>query len=320
MIQSSILDWGKSGLVSAPTLSAMPPGFPFSVAICAVSLPPGCAPPSNTLKRRLGVGRANSPEQASFIALAEAAERYSLQFADDRPSTVTPFETAGGSPDRLELDRLALGAPRVGPAVTSVGAAAGETLEDAALRAVLELLEHHHVRSFEGDRRHLPRVEPLTEGLGVHRDWLDGQLRRLEFRARRFEPGYWIVLSRCCDYDGGRPTIGTAAGLDPNLTVTAAAEEAIFHWRNMVALESNGVPVTPMNGAERRAFEQYRGAASDGWPKWRGSARPLMETHRFAADRKLLGQALCRRSGTRLRLFDMTLPEVGVPVVKAHLG
>lgn len=272
------------------------------------------------MKRRLGVGRANSAEHASFIALAEAAERYSLQFADDRPSTMTPIETVGGPADTIELSRLALGAPRVGPAVTSVGAAAGETLEDAAMRAILELLEHHHVERFEGDRRHLPRVEPSLEAVGVHREWLDGQLRRLEFRARQFETGYWVVLSRCSDFDGGRPTTGSAAGLDPNLTVIAAAEEAIFHWRNMVALESNGVPVTPMTGPERRAFEQYRGAASDGWPKRRASTRQLADMHRFRADRKRLGQALARRSGTRLRLFDMTLPEVGVPVVKAHLG
>lgn len=320
MIRSSIFDWETSGLVSTPTLSAMPPGFPFSVAICAVSLPPGCAPPSNALKRRIAVGRARDPKHASFIALAEAAERYSLQFTDDRPSTVRPFETEGGSPDAINLSLLALGAPGGGQIITSIGAAAGETLEDAALRAVLELLEHHHLQRFESDRRHLPRVEPSEKDVGVYRDWLDGQLRRLEFRARQFEAGYWVVLSRCCDHDGGRPTTGSAAGVDPKLTLIAAAEEAIFHWRNMVALESNGVPISTMRGAERAAFERYRGAASDGWPTLRGRTRPLSQSLSHATDRERLGQALCRSSGARLRLFDMTLPEVGVPVVKAHLG
>lgn len=318
---SAIFDWGRSGLVSLPVLSAVPEGFPFTVAICAVALPPGCMPPRNGTKRRLAVGRAASPEMASFVCLAEAAERYSLQFSDVRPTRVEPFEAVGGAAEPIGIDCICLGAPAAGRLVTSVGAAAGETLADAAVRAVLELLEHHHVRAFEADRRHLPAADAGSVGsLDAHREWLGDQLRRLDVRMRRFAPGYWVALCRCSDLDGGRPTLGSAAGTGREPTMTAAAEEALFHWRNMVALEANGVRVSAMTGAERGSFERYRGAVPDRWRPSSVRVRAAVDRADAEPDLAALMQALHRASGARLRLFDLTLPEVGVPVVKACLG
>ena len=98
----------------------------------------------------------------------------------------------------------------------------------------------------------------------------------------------------------------------------AAAEEAIFFWRNMV--ESNGAARrwrrwrrrtarrSPGTAARRRCRAGRRASGGVG----RGTGPP--------ADTDALLAALARRSGRRVRVFDLTAPEVGVPVVKAVLG
>lgn len=318
---TSVADWGRSGLVSNPTLHDMPPSAPFHVALCAVELPPGCRPPSNGMMRRLAVGRGPTPERAAFLALAEAAERYSLQYADDRPRLVEPFATVGGLPEPVDIAAITLGAPQQAGPVTSVGAAAGETRGDAAGRAVLEQLEHLRIRAFDVDRRVLPPVAAEATGsLGPHMAWLADQLRRLDCRTRRFAPGYWVAKCRCSDLDGSRPTEGSAAGFDAERTVLAAAEEAIFHWRNMVVLEAKGVRASAVQGAERAALLRYRGVPPERWPAPRRYRTIADASGALPPALPELMLALYRQTGRRVRMFDLTLPRVGVPVVRAVLG
>lgn len=224
--------------------------------------------------------------------------------------------TIGGPANPVETVELTLGAP--GRTNGSAGAAAGESPEDALRRAALETLEHLHLARLLAGVGELARVDPAGEPkIAGHVAWLAGQFRRLEIRARAFTPGYVVAVAACTDLDGGRRTEGSAARLGRAGAVRAAVEEAMFHWRNMVELERAAPDLAAMSADDRARVARYRGAAApQDWPE--AVASEPGEAGR--ADVEGLLAAVAVVSGRRVRAFDMTAPEVGVPVVRVHLG
>lgn len=286
------------------------------MAVVALALPEGCAPPEG-LAARVGAGTGASRAEAAFRALAEAAERYALQYSPSRPAHLMPVAAAGGPAEAAAISHLTLGAPEAA-GITSRGAAAGKSLSDAADRACLEALEHLTLDGLAagGEQGFCPVRLP---DLDPHRTYLEGQLRLLSLWMTARE-GYVVAIARTSDRNGGRPTLGSAAGREPRGTALRAVEEAMFLWRNMVEMERRGAAIP--TGVAGDAARLYRGAsAAPGWlaaldaggadagepPVPRAEPIPLLET-------------VARVSGRRARVFDMTVPTLPVPVARVVLG
>jgi ribosomal protein S12 methylthiotransferase accessory factor YcaO len=268
------------------------------------------------LSRRVATGRGRSQAEADRLAVAEAAERYSIQYSSALPKRQRPFVTIGGPADPVATVELTLGSP--GRVNGSTGAAAGASPEDAVRRAALETLEHLHLARLRAGSGELAPVDPVAEpAIASHVAWLAGQFRRLEIRARAFAPGYVVAVVACADLDGGRPTEGSAARLDRAEAVRAAVEEAMFHWRNMVEIERAAPDLAAMAADDRARIARYRGALPrEAWPPSAAAEPGELDP----TDVEGLLAAVAVVSGRRVRAFDLTAPEVGVPVVRIHLG
>ena len=308
----------QAGLITRPQPILEKLSCPFRSAMCLIEPRPGCLPPPNGAARRIAVGRGATAEEAACLAMAEAVERYSIQYGTALPNAVHPFRTWGGPACPATIDELTIGAP--GRRTNSTGSAAGATLDDAARRAVLELLEHRHAAEVGLPSSAFFEIDPASvPSIGPHVAWLSGQLRILRCQGAAFVDGYAFAAVACSDRDGARRTEGTAAGPSLAEAVRHAAEEAIFSWRNMVALEQNAALATGMAPEERAAIEAYRGwSPRRAWPTRPPAPPGLAE---FAGDPVLddLLAALARRVG-RVRLFDLTDASIGLPVVRALPG
>ena len=251
-------------LISPPHRLTFPPAHPFFSAISACALPEGCLPPPGHPPRRVGTGNGATREAADRVALLEAVERYSLQYASDRPERLAPIETLGGAPDPLPLEALCLGAPGAPRPVNSNGCAAGATLADAADRAALETLERARLAAaIAGERPFHPVAAEEIPELDPHLGFLATQARTLRLSGDA-GPGYAVIAAHLADPDGGRPILASAGGRTLAAAALRATEEAMFQWRNMIELERNGVPVPPADADGPGLFRCYRGLAALG--------------------------------------------------------
>jgi hypothetical protein len=306
----------QAGRLSPPHPIAQPKGFPFHIATCAVDLPAGCIAPPGSLSRRLGVGCAGTAAGAARLALLEGVERYSLQFHRHMPARLVPFAAVGGTAEPAPVAALALGVPGAHLAVSSKGAAAGADLEAASRRAVLELLEHHRAGAPPWpDGSFLPIDPTPVPPLAAVASWAQDLYRRLDLRLARFDD-HFAALAGFSDLDGGRRTTGSAAGLALYDTLTHAAQEAVFHWRNLVALDHAGTAASTLDEEDRAELARYRGSPpSLPWPEVPALCVDSDEALTTVSEDLLA--TLAALTGRRARLFDMTSSEIGVPVVKA---
>ena len=250
--------------------------------------------------------------------MLEAVERYSQQYSNSRPDELIPFLTVNGADDPVAQDKITLGAPTTNGQVTSAGTAAGRSLPDAAGRAVLEALEHHYLARLSGPNGSALSSHDEEATLSDCKRWLEGQMRHLSCYLHT-GADHVFALCECRDADGGRPTRGSAAAHDPATALLSAAQEAIAHWRNMVALEHNAVPRDQFSGAELDALLTYRGTV----PLHPPTATPTVRGTVLAdspATPDRLADTLAQLSGLRVRLVDLTVPEIGIPVVRVALG
>jgi ribosomal protein S12 methylthiotransferase accessory factor YcaO len=305
-----------SGIISKAHLLPLPAALPFRAAVSSAALPNGCAAPPGPIPLRVGSGIGPTAEAAAFLAMTEAAERYALQYDPSRPQILDPFIVAGGAADPAPLAALTLGAPGGGEA-DSRGGAAGVSLADAAVRALYELLERHHVR--EDGTLVVPfraLAVDAVPALARHTAYLADQLRVLDIAVMVSPFGYSVARTLCCDADGGRPTMGSAAGAHVEGTVRRAAEEAILLWRNMVEMEARSAPVPPPGTHHGDLVRVYRGAA----PIARGvSGEPLSMLPAVPAPDAPLAQIVHATTGRRVRVFDLTAPTLDVAVARAVL-
>jgi len=310
----------QNGFISAAHFQQLPDGFPFYVAVSAIDLPDGCVAPDNTAKRRVAVGKDKDKGKAGFLAQMEAAERYSIQFGNDLPERYSPFRSFGAEPCEQDVSKLTIAAPTTNGEVRSIGAAAGHDLDDAARRAVLELLEHHHIdtQGFSPPGWHHVRAGDVP-GIADLSNWVDGQLRVLDCRYRWYETGYAVAICDCRDFGGGRRILGHSARTSLVAAISNAVSEAIFHWRNMIALEFHGRPASAFSGYDLELFETYRGyRAMEPWQETKAEA--FADAGPSGADIHDLVGAYTKATGQALHFFDFTHPKLGIPVVRAVPG
>lgn len=305
-------------VISKPQLQELPRNTPFYAALCVIDLAIDCEPPISGVPRRLATGYSRHPDTAHFLALAEAAERYSLQYSSVRPTILKSFNTSENSARSMSIERLTIGAPGTNGQINSQGCAAGVDLEDASSRAVLELLEHLIIEEILAGKRACSALPPDSSATSSLDAWLKGQFRQLNHLVHASDAGYFVVVSRCSDFDGGRPCHGSAAATSLENAVLNSSLEAIFHWRNMVEIERRGTQFERLRNEEELALLEYRGARPRrDWPV----AQPLPQTDSEAYELDLgeLVKELSSLSGSEVLLFDLTVDELEVPVVRAVL-
>ncbi len=302
-----------SGLFGPPHIPFLPDGFPISLAVIAVQPTQGCELPLGE-RARLGTGTGPTRDKAVYKAACEAVERYSLQYDSTLPDLRSPIEVLGGASDPLPQVSLCLGAP--GGNAGSIGCAAGSSLDDAIDRAALELLEHHELARLQSGAEQGITFDPATiSNLASIADYLELGLRQLRAEVV-FRRGYAMVRAVCCDPDGGRPTEGSAAAASIDQATTKAVEEAVFSWRNMIELERNGV--APVEGEQGRLLRTYRGAEASLLPLPKHDPGKQPPAHQEYLNLRPL-EVLAGVADTRVRVFDMTSPKLGLPVVRVVL-
>ncbi|WP_162947007.1 YcaO-like family protein [Ruegeria sp. EL01] len=310
MTDSLIARAETARLISKPSFAEFPDGAPIHTAFRLIKLRPGAQPPEGAMDHRVSFGTARTAKDAARLAGYEAIERYALQFSSDARQASESLIASDGETYTLQTQALALGAPGTNGTITSKGAAAGPTHEAAALRAVLECLEHALDPldyAFTLPKSSLP--QDLT-------DWLGSYLRNLHIHLAEV-PGIGMLFRAvCADPDGGRPTYGTAFATDLESGIWRATSEAVVSWRNMVTLDHTGVTQRGMDAEQKRLFQLYRGARID---------RPADPPAQFdmggwAQPDPTLGEVLnaaAKALGQPVAIFDMTAPEIPLPVVKA---
>lgn len=297
-------------LISKPSFAEFPEGAPLHAAFRMIELRDGTEPPVGPMARRVSFGTAPTKAAAARLAGFEAIERYALQHWRGAPDHCESLIASDGQTHRLRRDVLSLGAPATNGQISSKGAAAGPSIEAAALSAALECLEHAlGPEQFDA-------VLPASALPGDLTDWLAVYLRRLEVHLAPVPGVGMLIRAVCADADGGRPTYGSALSADLQRGVWHAASEAVVSWRNMVTLDHNGVTTAGMDPDQLRLFGLYRGARRD---------RPVPPTEQFDLDgwhspNPTLGATLAAAAkalNNPVAVFDMTAPDLPLPVVKA---
>lgn len=306
-----------SKVISKPHPLPLPSGLPFCAAVCSVSIPVGCVPPSGSVPLRVGCGVGETLETAAFLALAEAAERHAIQYDPQRDASVKPILCAGGPAGSVSFSELTLGAP-AGGCVDSRGSAAGGSLLSATNRALYELLEGYHVGPRGALRGSFFAFDSCAATfLSPHIAFLSSQLRELHIAAMVSPHGYSVARVICRDLNKGRCTIGSACGAELKHTIRRAVEEAILLWRNLVEMEARSAPIPNASTHEGVLVHIYRGAAqidasACGEKKETLPSVPAVDTP--------IAQIVSSVTGSRVRVFDLTAPSVGIPVARAVLG
>lgn len=307
------------GLISKPVFPKLPENFPLRIAISAAKLTDGCAPPTGVLGHRVGIGIAGTVETAAIIAMAEAVERYSLQYSVDMPEIINPYRTLGGEAEQLARRDLVLGAPDAISQVTTRGAASGPDLRTATKHAAYECYEHF-VRdqlSEAGGGASQIETGPI-ESLREIEIYLESRLRRINLLMHTDGPGLVFIACICSDMDGGRPTTGFAVGEELSQVSVKAVREAILQWRNMIELERNSISLDPLSVQDLEIIQAYRGATR--LQKWLTTGERSQEPNdldRVPVEDPL--EAIHTATGRRVRLFDMSDPETGICTVRVVL-
>lgn len=256
---------GSIGIrIGAPAAVRLPDGCPVHLFACPVFLTPGCLPPPGPFEFRIGAGAALDRETARDLCLLEAIERFSLQHGDGDPDTMAAARLPGARDAVLAASLLRLGHPAQrtgGPVADSRGCSVGADLPDAALRGLLELIEHEALARWRSGEARYRRVDinELDRWLHPLRDWLDSARLRLRLIEHRHESGAWVYVAVCADASDLRPATGSAAGLEPGSAAVRACLEAVVAWLNIAEIERRGTAGTDLPDEARLDVAGFRG-------------------------------------------------------------
>lgn len=297
---------------------------PLFAFICPVALPEGCSPPAGRLPMRIGAGAAPSSDWARTLCMFEAIERYSLQHQTGDPETAKAGGLSTSTVDQMPTRLLMLGHPAAGAGVVdSRGCSIGRNYVDAAVRGMLELIERDDVEAWRvGDIRRARLIDLPTSS------WLDGIVRWLESLGRSLNllqlqhpSGASTFLSICCDTGGAKPVWGSATGFDPAQTLTRACVESVVSWRNLMAIDLNGLMDEDLPPVHAELLRIYRG--QEPMPDWQIDVVGAFPDQRDKTPSDPSEERLQRNLNDLLQatdypvsIFDLTREDVAIPVVR----
>ena len=195
----------------------------------------------------------------------------------------------------------------------STGSAAGNTIEEAILHGLLELIERDHVALWWYNRVSAPGVDldslsdPWLECLRTHVAEQGRELWALDLTA---DLGIPVAVMLVTSRDGSRIGMGCAAHLDLGRAVIRAATELVqFGLHDAsggVRVRGGQLPlyldrypfVRPHPGGRRRTINEWAVASAD----------------LFAALDRC--QSAVESRGIEVLVLDLTRPDIGLPVAK----
>ena len=312
-------------LIGEPQAIVLPGQRPIFTYVCPVRLPPGCMARPGRIRWRIGSGSAMTQDAARQICLLEAIERYSLQYREDDPREIESTGLCASEKRMADAHDLLLGHPGRPPdlaPVDSRGCAAGASLADAAVRGLLELVEHEMTAAWHSGRSGfaaIARAEGDTAIAAINR-WLASQGRKIRMLGMRHASGAFIVIAICTHRDGSRAAIGSAAGTDLGQTQLHACLEAAVLSFNLAAMELSEPDEATMAPGDRRTLAIYRGeiplpkmADEEPTGQRTATANPFDGLKPEAVLHRLI-----RASGMKIAIFDLTRPEASIPVARVQ--
>jgi len=232
---------------------------------------------------------------------------------------MTAIGLAGSFDITLSAGQLLLGHPKRpsdANLLSSQGCASGASLEDAALRGLLELIEVDALRRWKsGDAVASPVAwEPIGRQLALAERLLN-EGRQLRICRIGHRSTARVFMSICCDIGGARPSIGSAAGIDPTDTLDRALIESVFMWRNLVAMEHRGVQDTDLSPLHLEILKAWRGQIA--LPTIQDSdPAPLGAANAPNVPAECSMASLSNAWGESVAVFNMTRQPIGIPVVR----
>jgi len=194
----------------------------------------------------------------------------------------------------------------------SNGCAAGNVLEEAILQGMLELVERDAVALWWYNRVRRPAVAIERSG-NAYVDGVLGAFATLERDVWALDLtndlGIPAVAALSCSRDTGRSvTFGFGAHLDPSVALTRAVSELV-----QMTFSVQGSRPRPMleHWLAEVNPEDERWLAPEGG----GEVAPPRRTDDLASDIRSCTDAITR-AGHDVVVVDLTLPDIGVPVVK----
>ncbi len=303
-------------IISAPQFPLMIEGAPFHSAVCAVELPKGCLPPVGG-KRRIATGYSEDASVAAIKAMGEAVERYSMQHGVHTQNEFVPFWDSLGRSHAVPAELVCLGHPDSPNAVRSFGSAAREDRDSATVMAALELIEKRVISKTTGigQVRELP-TDAVDDTKSL--SWLHDHLRVADFVVYDMSPNCYVIHCRVSDFDGSRPTYGSAAGSIVQELAKHALKEAAFHWINFALFEAKFVEPAKFAGEDLHWLKVYRGAtAPEVWPSNLTKLETVDDLE--PVDHSCLLQFATELVSNRVRALDLSQSEE-YSVVKLHVG
>lgn len=205
------------------------------------------------------------------------------------------------------------------PATTN-GVAAGASIDDAAIRAFVELVERDAVAIWWYNRLARPRLAPSSTGdrlIAAYDLWAGRRGRPLALYDLSHDCDVPVVAAVTHDGDGRHIALGFGAGA----TTAAAARHAVGELAqfecNVALIEGyvrarGELDLSPEAAALQR---WWRNAAIDDCPHLGGD---LVEQPRPDPPKLTLDacHACCARLGLSFLALDLTRPHVGTPVVR----
>lgn len=307
--------------IGEPAAARLPDGCPVHLFVCPVFLPPGCLPPPGRMPCRIAAGAALDRETARELCLLEAIERFSLQYSDDDPDQMASTPLPGARHAVLATGLLRLGHPTQrtgGPVADSRGCSVGTDLADAALRGLLELIEHDALTAWwsaEGDFRRV-EVGDVDRSLDRLLAWLTARQLALRLIEHRHRSGALAHVCVCTDADGLRPATGSAAGPDPLRTAVRACVEAVVAWFNIAEIERRNTSLAGLPDDVRLEVDLYRGRrALPALPDDVADAAAL-GAGSPPSDPRSAFRRLAERWGADLAVFDLSRPETAITTAR----
>jgi len=210
----------------------------------------------------------------------------------------------------------------------SNGCAAGNSLEEAVLYGLLELVERDSVALWWYNRLRRPAVDTTSFGLAYwdrmqryYRDELHRDLHALDLTADLGIPTF-AVASRRREREVEDVIVGFAAHLDPSVALLRALQEANQYLPSLRQESPDGSTRYRLYSDETVRWWQtatfanqpYLVPDADAPPK-RASDFPQLATGDFKRDAEACLDAVAA-AGLEALVLDQTRPDVGLPVVR----
>lgn len=274
------------------------------------------------------MGKGLTDEEAQLSALAEAAERWSGTWQrSDGTDAVRGRDLVTGEEVLVAAEVVYIGHPPVAGVARhtdSNGLAAGVTLADAQLQALLELIEREALAAWwEGEVGSQPvSLEGGTrDELAPFLDWLTWLGVRIDLRRLGSLGGTLTHLAVGWLPGNHRWLYGAGTHIDEGIATRRAVLELV---QSTVAALATPKEVSPSRGIRAELYPEppagLRAVTGETEPPWLPATAPAVSSAPAGVASAVAGlaQALMA-AGHRTLAVDVTRPEVGVPVARVSV-